>query len=58
MNIKRCKPWGCTHTHTHTQVFLTKISERRKLVYNFLLRSKGGSRELLEVSMLPRDYNG
>lgn len=56
MNLKRCKPCGCTHTHIHTRVFLQKLLERRKLVYNFLLKwSKGGSRELLEVSMLPRD---
>lgn len=55
MNIKRCKPCGCTHTHT--RVFLQKLLERRKLVYNFLFKwSKGGSRELQEVSMLPRDY--
>ena len=54
MNLKRCKPCGCTHTHT--RVFLQKLLERRKLVYNFLLNwSKGGSRELLEVSTLPRD---
>lgn len=52
MNLKRCKPCGCTHT----RVFLQKLLERRKLVYNFLLKwSKGGSRELLEVSTLPRD---
>ena len=59
MNLKRCKPCGCTHTHTHThtRVFLQKLLERRKLIYNFLFKwSKGGSRELQEVSMLPRDY--
>lgn len=39
------------------QDFCQKLMERRKLVYNFLLKwSKGGSRELLEVSMLPRDF--
>lgn len=38
------------------KTFVKKLLERRKLVYNFLLKwSKGGSRELLEVSMLPRD---
>lgn len=38
------------------QDFCQKLMERRKLVYNFLLKwSKGGSRELLEVSTLSRD---
>lgn len=39
------------------QDFCQKLLERRKLIYNFLFKwSKGGSRELQEVSMLPRDY--
>lgn len=45
---------GCnTHTHTHKHF----MEERRKLLYNFFLFiwSKGGSREQLEVSILPRD---
>ena len=62
IKLKRCKPCGCTHTHTHThthtQVFLWKLLERRKLVYDFFLGwSEGGSRELQKVSMLPRDLS-
>lgn len=54
IKLKRCKPCGCTHT----QVFLWKLLERRKLVYDFFLGwSEGGSRELQEVSMFPRDLS-
>ena len=57
MTNKIARVIGALHTHTHTRYIL---KERRKLVYNFLLLlwSKGGSRELLEVSILPRDLVG
>ena len=52
---------GAVHTHTHTHMyFLQTLWEgRRKLIYNFFQKwSKGGSREQLEVSRLPRDLIG
>lgn len=47
--------FGTLHTHTHLHFAIGTW----KIVYNFFQKwSKGGSREQLEVSRLPRDLIG
>ena len=50
---------GTVHTHTHTHTYNLQKKKGGSLFNFFLLfRSKGGSREQLEVSRLPRDLIG